>query len=60
MKYIVVIIPKFNFYKVIFEDEFIDGNEFKTQNLTIEVLKTLGLERKDFTCDLYSKQIKSK
>lgn len=56
MKYIVVIIPKYDFYKIIFEDEFIDGNEFRTQNLIIEVLQVLGLDRKEFTCDLWTKK----
>ena len=38
MKYIVVRLKKD--VRVIFEDEFFDGNEFRTQNLLIE---TLGL-----------------
>lgn len=40
--------------KVIFEDEFINGNQFTTQNEIIEVLKLL-LDKKDFSVDLYSK-----
>lgn len=56
MKYIVVIIPKFNFYKIIFEDEFMDNNEFKTQNIIIMTLETLGLKREEFSCDLCSKK----
>ena len=52
VKYVVVIIPKFNFYQIIFEKDFIGGNEFRTQNTIIETLELLGLERKDFTCDL--------
>lgn len=61
LKYIVVIISKFNFYKVIFEKDFLTSggrkNEHYTQNLIIEVLKTLGLTyNKDFTCDLWSEK----
>ena len=54
MKYIVVIIPAFEFYKVIFEDEFV-GTEFQTQNKIIETLKLLGLKRDEFIVDLYQK-----
>ena len=54
MKYIVVIIPEFEFYKVIFEDEF-EGTEFQTQNKIIETLKLLGLTRDDFIVDLYKR-----
>lgn len=58
MNYIVVIIPKFNFYKILFEEDFMksDGkpHEFRTQNLIIETLVTLGLKREEFTCDLCS------
>ena len=50
MKFIVIIIPKFNFYKIIFEEDFIDNNEFTTQNTIIEILKLLGIE--NYTCDL--------
>lgn len=60
MKYIVVIIPKFKFYKIIFEDEFTDGNEFRTQNIIIETLELLGLKREEFTCDLYHKSLEEK
>lgn len=52
MKFIVVIIPKFNYYNIIFEDDFINHNEFRTQNLIIEVLKLLGFNDKDYICDL--------
>ena len=57
MKYIVVIIPKFKFYKVIFEKDFIDGKEYRTQNEIIQVLETLSLEyNRDFTCDLLTEK----
>lgn len=62
LKYIVVIIPKFNFYKVIFEKDFFISdlgrkNEYYTQNLIIESLETLGLKlNEDFTCDLCSEK----
>lgn len=55
MKYIVVRIK--DYVRVIFEDEFIDDNEFRTQNEIIEVLKLLHNE-KDFSVDLYFKEIK--
>ena len=55
-KFIVVIIPCFKFYKIIFEDEFIDNNEFKTQNAIIEILKLLGLDNNQYTCDLCFKE----
>jgi hypothetical protein len=43
--------------RVIFEDEFIDKNEFRTQNEIIEVLKLL-YEEKDFSVDLFTKEFK--
>ena len=55
MKLIVVIIHKTNYYTIISEDDFIDGNEFKTQNQIVEVLQLLGFTRDDFTCDLIFK-----
>ena len=55
MKYIVVRIK--DYVRVIFEDEFIDDNEFRTQNEIIDVLKLLHNE-KDFSVDLYIKEIK--
>lgn len=51
-KYIVVIIPKFNFYQILFEEDFLDGNEFRTQNTIIEVLDLMGIPRDSYTCDL--------
>ena len=57
MEFIVLIIPKYNFYKIIFEDEFLDHNEFKTQNQIIETLKLIGLPRDSFTCDLCIKDL---
>lgn len=56
-KFIVVIIPIFKFYKVIFEDEFINGNEFETQNTIIKLLKLFGLDDNQYTCDLCFKEI---
>lgn len=50
MKYIVVRLKKD--VRVIFEDEFFDGNEFKTQNLLIQTLKLL-FEREDFDVTLH-------
>ena len=55
MKYIVVRIK--DYVRIIFKDEFIDGNEFRTQNEIIEVLKLLHNE-KDFSVELYYKEIK--
>ena len=52
MKFIVVIIHKIKYYSIIWEDEFINENEFVTQNTIIKTLKLLGLEDKDFICDL--------
>lgn len=58
MKFIVVIIHKINYYSIIWEDNFIDDNEFKTQNNIIETLNLLGLEKdKDYICDLCFKYI---
>lgn len=42
--------------RVIFEDEFIDNNQFRTQNEIIEVLGLL-YNKKDFDVDLCFKQI---
>jgi hypothetical protein len=50
MKYIVVRLKKD--VRVIFEDEFFDGNEFRTQNLLIRVLNLL-LDDKDFDVTLH-------
>lgn len=52
MKFIIVIIPRYDFYTILFEDDFISNNEFRTQNQIIEVLKILGFERDEFICDL--------
>ena len=41
---------------VLFEDDFIDHNEFRTQNLTIEVLSKL-YDKKDFAVELFYKVI---
>ena len=57
LKYIVVIIPEFKFYNIIFESEFIDHNEFRTQNLIIKSLKLLGLKNDKFVCDLCYKSL---
>ena len=58
MKYIVVIIHKVNYYNIIWEDNFINGNEFRTQNIIIETLNLLGLRQdKDYICDLCFKYI---
>ena len=56
MIYIIVIIPKYNFYKVIFEDEFIENDEYKTQNLIAEVIKLLGFNSKEYICHLCYKE----
>lgn len=55
MKYIIVRIK--NEVKVIFQDEFMDHNEFRTQNTIIEVLKLLRIE--DFNVELCFKDIKN-
>lgn len=60
MKCIVVIIPDFKYYNIILEDEFLQGNEFRTQNLIIEILELLGLSRNSFTCDIIIKTKKEK
>lgn len=53
VKFIVVIIHKINYYNIIWEDNFIDGNEFRTQNSIIETLNLLGLKQgQDYICDL--------
>lgn len=44
--------------RVIFKDEFIDNNQFRTQNEIIEVLKLLYNE-KDFNVELFMKEIKN-
>ena len=54
IKYIVVRIKEN--VKVIFEDEFINGNEFRTQNELIECLSLL-YDRRDFEVDLYFKTL---
>ena len=41
---------------VIFEDEFINGNEYRTQNELIECLSLL-YNRKDFDVELFLKEI---
>lgn len=41
---------------VLFEDDFIDHNEFRTQNLIIEVLSKL-YDKKDFAVELFYKVI---
>ena len=52
-KFIVVVIPRLKEYRIIFEEKFIEGNEFLTQNTIINVLKLFGLEPEiDFICDL--------
>lgn len=55
MKYIIVNIRDINKVRVIFEDEFLQNNEFYTQNILIE---TLGLLFKDFSVDLMSRREK--
>ena len=50
MKYIVVRLKKD--VRVIFEDEFFDGNEFRTQNLLIQTWELL-FEREDFDVTLH-------
>lgn len=57
MKFIIVIIPKFDYYTILFENDFIDNNEFRTQNQIIELLKILGFEREEFICDLCYRSI---
>lgn len=41
--------------RIIFEDEFINNNQFTTQNEIIEVLDLL-YDKKDFSVDLFTKQ----
>lgn len=55
INYIIIRIK--NNTKVIFEDEFIDNNQFRTQNQIIEVLSLL-FDRKDFDVELYTKEFK--
>lgn len=42
--YILVQIKEIDYVNIIFEEDFIDGNEFKTQNMIIAVLNTLGFK----------------
>lgn len=55
INYIIIRIK--NNTKVIFEDEFINNNQFQTQNQIIEVLSLL-FDRKDFDVNLYTKEFK--
>ena len=55
MKYIIVRL--FDNVKVLFEEDFINNNEFRTQNEIIEVLSKL-FDRKDFSVDLCFKESK--
>lgn len=55
INYIIIRIK--NDTKVIFEDEFINNNQFRTQNEIIEVLSLL-LDKKDFDVELYTKEFK--
>lgn len=57
IKYIVIRIK--DEVKVIFEDEFINNNQFTTQNELIEALKVIYNE-KDFSVELYSKLLEIK
>lgn len=50
MKAIIVIIEDIQDYTIVPEKNFIDGNEFKTQNRIIEVLELLGFKK--YKCDL--------
>ena len=59
ISFIVVIIPKWDFYTILFEDEFIQKSAVVTQNEITEVLKKLGLKYgKDFTCDWCTKDFR--
>lgn len=42
--YIVVEIKDIDYINILFREDFIDGNEFKTQNMIIAVLNTLGFK----------------
>jgi len=53
MYYIVVRIKKD--VKVLFEEDFIDGSAFITQNQILTVLSLLGFEEKDFDVMLFKK-----
>lgn len=56
MKMVIVIIPKFKHYTILTQSDFIDGNEFTTQNEIIKILELLGLVyERDFTCDVIYK-----
>lgn len=53
MNVILLIIPQFNYRKIITKKDFLNNNQFYTQNILIETLQAMGLEyKKDFTCDL--------
>lgn len=54
MNYIVVRIKDIDYVKVLFQDEFIQGNQYYTQNTLIGVLELLF---KDYSVDLYYKEI---
>lgn len=51
-RYIIVILPKYKKYKIIYEKDFIHNNQYITECEIIKVLKLLGLKyEKDFICD---------
>jgi len=54
MYYIVVRIKKD--VKVLFEEDFIDHNPYRTQNQIITVLSLLGFAKEDFDVELFHKQ----
>lgn len=54
--YIVVTIKEIGMTRVLFEEDYIEGNQFKTQNRIISVLKILGFE--DFSVDLFNRELK--
>ena len=54
--YIVVTYKEIGMTRVLFEEDYIEGNQFKTQNRIISVLKILGFE--DFSVELFNRELK--
>lgn len=61
MTYITITILPIKLTRVLFEKDFIEGDQYKTQNLYIEMLQKLGWEYKDdFYVDLcYEKSVET-
>lgn len=61
MTYITITILPIKLTRVLFEKDFIDGDQYKTQNLYIEMIRKLGWEyQKDFYVDLCFEKMEDK